>query len=389
MIFRDKLSSEMKNEQPCRIVLLIPSLNIGGAEVQLVNLARGLYEDRGDVTVLTFYDSGSLFDDLNESGVPVISLRKSGRWDLFGFLRRFFKTAHTIRPNLIYGFLVTSNILIALLKPFLPGVKVVWGIRYSEMELHHYDWLSRLSYLVERFLSFIPDLIIVNSGAGLDSARRRGFPPERMRIIQNGIDTERFFISPEEGKGVRGEWGVGKGQRLVGMVGRLDPIKDHRTFLSAASIVSDRFDDVRFVLIGDGPAVYTDSLRALAGELGLGGKIIWAGYHSKMNAVYNALDVFVSASLSEGFSNVICEAMACGVYPAVTNVGDSALILGDCGVIVEPGDPKGLAEGLSSALSDYRKISPDEIRGRIVENFGIDLMVRRTKDLLEGLCGEK
>ncbi|MBN1573902.1 MAG: glycosyltransferase [Deltaproteobacteria bacterium] len=383
----------MKHEPPCRIMLLIPSLNIGGAEVQLVNLAKGLYGSRGGVTVVTFYDSGRLFDDLKESGVPVVSLKKAGRWDIFGFLRRFVKTVRTIRPDLIYGFLGTPNIIIALLKPFFPGVKIVWGIRYSEIELHYYDWLSRLSYLVERGLAFVPDLIIANSNAGLEYAKRRGFPPEKIRVVQNGIDTERFFISPEEGKGVRREWGVGEGQRLVGMVGRLDPIKDHGTFLMAASTVSGKYDDVRFVFVGDGPADYTDSLKGLAEELGLGEKIIWAGYHSKMNAVYNALDIFVSSSLSEGFSNVICEAMACGVYPVVTNVGDSALILGDCGRVVSSNDARGLAEGLSSALSDYDyqtiSVLPGEIRERIVKNFGIDLMVKRTEDLLEGLCREK
>jgi glycosyltransferase involved in cell wall biosynthesis len=379
----------MKHEPTCRIVLLIPSLNIGGAEVQLVNLAVGLHENGGnDITVVTFYDSGRLFDDLKESGVPVVSLKKTGRWDIFGFIGRFIGTVRTIGPDLIYGFLGTPNILVALLRPFLRGAKIAWGIRYSEIELYHYDRLSRLSYLVERVLAFVPDLIIVNSNAGLEYAGRRGFPLGKMRVVENGIDTDSFFVDRKRGRGLRREWGVGEDQRLVGMVGRLDPIKDHGMFLKAASIVAEKLDDVRFVLVGDGPADFTGSLKESAEGLGLGKKVTWAGYRSDMNGVYNALDVFVSASLSEGFSNVICEAMACGVYPVVTNVGDSAHILGGCGLVVEPGDPEKLAEGLLSALVDYRTVSPDKIRGRIVESFGMGLMVKRTRDLLGGLCSK-
>lgn len=379
----------MKHELFCRIILLIPSLDIGGAEIQLVNLARGLYKNRNDVTVATFYDSGKLFDDLKCSGIPTVSLRKSGRWDIFGFLWRYIKTVYKIKPDVIYGFLGTPNILVAFLNPFFPGIKIVWGIRYSEIELHHYDLLSRLSYRVEKWLSSLPDLIIVNSDAGLEYAQKRGFPPDKMRVVLNGIDTDSFFISPKEGKILRREWGINDDQRLIGMVGRFDPIKDHKAFFSAASIAAKKYDDARFVLIGDGPTDYIDSLRVSAEELGLGKKIIWAGYRRDMNAVYNALDIIVSSSLSEGFSNVIGEAMACGVYPVVTNVGDSALILGDHGRVVEANDPKGLAEGLSSALLNDRMIPGNEIRERIVKNFNIDLMVKRTENLLKDLCKEK
>lgn len=378
----------MKKKSSCSIVLLIPSLDIGGAEVQLVNLARGLHENSNDLTVLTFYNSGKLLDDLKSSGVPTLSLEKRGRWDIFGFLRRYAIMLNEIKPDVVYSFLGTPNIIASLMKPFSTGGKIVWGIRYSEIELHHYDLLSRFSYRIERLLSFLPDMIIANSEAGREYAHKRGFPWEKIVVVYNGIDTDRFFISPEGGKRLRSEWKIEEGERLIGTVGRFDPIKDYETFLSAASIVAKKFDNARFIFVGDGPKEYIDSLKALAERLGLKGKIVWAGYRNDMNGVYNALDIIVSSSASEGFSNVICEAMACGVYPVVTNVGDSATIVGGHGRVVNPSDPNGLAEGIISCLLDDRMISPNKIRERIVKNFNIDLMVSRTEKLLKGLCGE-
>jgi len=367
------------------ILLFVPTLRYGGAETQFINLSKGLYKRGHSVTVAMFYSLGWLQNELKREGVSVVSLEKRGRWDVFGFLWRLVKLLCQIRPDAIYGFGV-PNIITAILKPFFDDIKMIWGIRYSEIELHHYDYLSRFTYRIQRWLSPLPDLIIVNSYAGLEYARKCSFPTEKLLVIPNGIDTERFFINPTGHKKVRGEWGIGEDQRLIGIVGRLDPIKDHQTFLKAASIVAEESKDIKFVIIGDGPPDYIKSLKLLSEKLGLGKYLIWAGYRQDMTAVYNSLDIIVSSSLSEGFSNVICEAMSCGVYPVVTDVGDSKIIVYLLGVVVKAGDSEKLANGLQSAMIEIQKVNRNEIRRRIENHFNLEQMVEKTERALLDIC---
>jgi len=114
--------------------------------------------------------------------------------------------------------------------------------------------------------------------------------------------------------------------------------------------------------------------------------IIWAGVREDIEPVYNALDILCSSSYWEGFSNVIGEAMACGVPCVVTDVGDSAMIVGDQGIVVPPGDAKALAEGLKSMILKLDDFNHNDIRDRIIKKYTVEKMVDRTEELMIELC---
>jgi glycosyltransferase involved in cell wall biosynthesis len=142
---------------------------------------------------------------------------------------------------------------------------------------------------------------------------------------------------------------------------------------------------VRFVCIGDGPMDYKKKLYSLCEESGLSDFIIWAGLRSDMAAVYNALDIATStSSYGEGFSNVIAEAMACGVPCVVTDVGDSALIVGDTGLVVPIKDPEALANGWMKMLKRLENnvyLNSKKTREKIVSNYSVELLIRKTSAL--------
>jgi glycosyltransferase involved in cell wall biosynthesis len=365
-----------------RVALLIRSLDYGGTESQLVALAVGLHKIGHSVKVFKFYPKGFLENELVESKVEVISLGKKSRWDIFNFLLRFIRQLRNINPDVLYAFNGVPNILTVIIKPLFPKIKFVWGVRSSELDLSYYDRVSRFLIRIEGLLSKYSDQIIVNSYAGYNHAIKRGFPEKKMLVIQNGIDTKRFYIDNQKRNRLRSDWEIANNQKLIGLVGRFDPLKDHQTFLMAASHLAENFEDVRFVLIGDGPGDYRKKLEELSSDLQLMKKLIWAGASIDMTSVYNALDIIVSSSSSEGFSNVICEAMACGVYPVVTDVGDSRMIVGDIGKVVIPRDPLALAEGLKVALAEIKEINPERTRKRIVDNFGLSVMIEKTERVL-------
>ena len=357
----------------------------GGAQRQLVILARGLRERGHDVAVAVFYPGGPLEDELHSAGVEVRVLDKRGRWDVFGFSLRLVRFLRKRDPDILHGYLGVPNVLSVLLKPLLPRVKMVWGLRASDVDFDHYDWLSRLLSRAERRLSRFADIIIVNSYAGREYAVTRGFPKHKMVVISNGIDTERFYPDPEARRRVRAEWGVSGDEKLIGLVGRLDPMKDHPTFLRAAALLTQD-EDVRYVCVGDGKAGYRQELRTLARDLDLDERLIWTGTRADMPSVYTALDIATSSSAyGEGFPNVVGEAMACGLPCVVTDVGDSARIVGETGVVVPPRNPAALAEGLRTALDRLRGDNSYPARARVTRHFSVQSLILDTERALAGV----
>jgi glycosyltransferase involved in cell wall biosynthesis len=352
----------------------------------LVLLAKGLASRGHAVAVAVFFCGGVYETELASTGVRVIDLGKNGRWDILAFLFRLIRFLRKEHPALLHSYLGVPNILSAVLKPLLPGTRIVWGVRASNVDLAHYDWLSRLAFGLECRLARFADLIIANSASGKRYAVEHGFPENKTVMVHNGIDTEYFRFYSEGRRLLRVEWGVDEHEILVGLVGRLDPMKDHPVFLEAASRISHERQDIRFVCVGGGPADYADALKQHALALGLTHQLLWVGARDDMPAIYSALDIATSSSsFGEGFSNSIAEAMACGVPCVVTDVGDSAHIVGDTGAVVRCRDANTLAEAIQQLafLSANERVSLGESgRLRIVSEFGVDGLIRRAENLL-------
>lgn len=366
-----------QNPPALSILLLIRSLNVGGSERQLVQLAEALKERGHQVTVAVYYSGGVLEEPLRRLGVPLLDLRKRGRWDIFGFLFRLAKQVRKARPDVLYSFLNTSNLLSAAIAPFVPSVRRVWSVRASNMDLNAYDWLARLAYRVECALSRRADLIISNSHSGLEFAVANGFPRDRMIVVANGIDTDRFSPDPAARARVRAGWGITDDQILVGMLARLDPMKDYPTFLRAAALAAAGRPDLRFVCVGEG--ALRAELERLAAELGLEQRLAWVGRWDEPGAALNAFDIFCSTSLfGEGFSNSVAEAMACGLPCVVTDVGDSARIVGAVGRCVPPGDPVAVAEALLETIRDLGSFDREGVRRRVIECFSVEALAENT-----------
>jgi len=362
-----------------RVVLVARSLDVGGAEVQLVSLARGLDREVFDVHVACLYARGALLDDLRAADIPIVPLGKRGRWDLLGFMPRLVSKLRNLRPDVVHAFLGPPNILTAIARPWLSSCRLVWGVRASNMDLTHYDWSWRLSTLLERILAGRADRIVANSSAGRDFAIANGLPSERLSVIPNGIDTTQFVPDVALRASIRMEWGVFDDAFLIGKIARLDPMKDHLTFLRSVALAVEASPDIRFVCVGEGPAAYAESLRREADFLGLGDHVIWAGTRHDMTAVYSALDATtLTSAFGEGFPNAVGEAMACERACVVTDVGDAARIVGDTGIVVSPGDVAELVRGwqlLSKESSKARRSRGMRCRVRIVDNFSLRAMV--------------
>lgn len=352
----------------------------------MVVLAKKLQEKGHQINVIAFYE-GVHKKALLESRIPVHTLNKHGRWDVLGFLWRLIKLVRQQSPDILYGYLATCNLLASFLRLFTPRAKSVWGFRTADLRLEYYDWLARLLCFLELKLAWMATLIIANSQAGMRFAVRRGVPAKKIIAIPNGIDSEQFYPDAGAREKTRADWKIAAEELLIGIVGRIDPIKEHKVFLSAAAKLSQQDPNVRFVCVGESVnEEYQKELHTLTETWGLQQRVIWAGAQYDMLGIYNALDLLTNSSSSEGFSNVIGEAMACGVPCVVTNVGDSALIVGPTGVVVPVNDPEALVAGWLHCLSQSPVELGKQAQQRIRQEFSASVLADRTEAALMAIA---
>lgn len=356
---------------PCRLVFLIRDLGHGGAQRQLVTLATALAQQKDfQVTVLNFYP-GAFENALQTAGVKTLCLRKKHRWDLAGFFVRLIQTMRALKPDIIHGYLHESNLMALLLKPLCGFPRVVWGIRDSQTDADSWGILGKLSFRLNCLLSSKADCIIANSRAGRDYYIRQGYPADRFEVVPNGIDAGTFIPTSSALSG-----------HTFTLIGRLHPMKDHATFLKALAEVPK----ARGRIIGSGDTAYSQAMQELATSLNLSDRVTWEPARNDLATLYPTLDCVVSTSAyGEGFSNVLGEAMACGVPCIASDVGDSAWLLDDS----RWSFPAGEAQKLAEKMSDFVKLSPAERqalrqknRQRILDHFTLQKMVEKTSLLL-------
>lgn len=365
-----------------RVLFLVRSLQLGGAELQLLMLARGLRDRGHTVTIVTFYPGGPVWESATRDGIECRSLGKRSRWDLLRPLLRLRRLAAAFAPDVLYSMLQGANVLAALARPLLGGARLVWGVRASNMVFDFYGSSARLALAAERVTWRAADLIICNSEAGASFYRSHGVAADRLRVIRNGIDTDAFRLDEEAGDTLRWELQVPDGTPVLGIVGRLDPVKDHATLLAACAQLRSRGLEPQIWCVGDGPDEVRQQLKSRAAGFGLQSAVRWLGVRRDLRAVYNALDLLACVSLSEGFPNVVAEAAACGTPCVVTDVGDSAVIVEETRFVVPPAAPERLAEAILSALRTERRQS-SAWRERITRRFSRDAFVRATERALQ------
>ncbi len=222
------------------------------------------------------------------------------------------------------------------------------------------------------------------SQAGRAAHLAQGYPADRSLTIPNGFDLDRFRPDAAAREAIRRELGVDPRATLVGLIGRFHPDKDHRNFIRAAGAIRRQRDDVRFVACGDGVAWSNPQLVAWIDAEGIREACHLLGRRDDMHRVAAALDLNVSSSASEAFSMAIGEAMACEVPSVVTDVGDSAALVGSCGRVVPAGDSRALAAAcldvLSLASVERRQLGT-AARQHIAQHFSIDAIAPRYLDV--------
>jgi glycosyltransferase involved in cell wall biosynthesis len=374
-----------------RVLFLVPQFSTGGAERQMVLLAEAIDKSRFDVTIAAMYPGGSWIATAQQiAGVTLRCLDKRGRYDVFGFLARLVSVVREARPDVVQTHGVSA--LFGLAAALTGRAALILGIRNARLDVSRAGWPANVMFSIGAHVSRVARLAIANSHAGRSYYAAHGYQAGKIRVVPNGFDTEAFAPSPAAGRATRQRWGIADDALLVGIVARVVPVKDHELFLRAAAIVAEATPRVRFAIIGEGSAAVISRLQGLAASLGISERVHWTGRCDDMVAAHSALDLCVSTSLSEGISNSIGEAMACGTPCAVTDAGDSALLLNDASRVSPIGQPEAAAGVWLRVLSlsaDRRRALGAADRQRIVEHFSLPSAARQMETLIAEVAGRR
>ena len=234
----------------------------------------------------------------------------------------------------------------------LAGVSAIaWNIRCSSMEMAHYRRMSTIVLRALVPLSGLPHVVLANSHRGIQVHKELGYTPRRWLYIPNSLDLDEFRPDRRAKTQICSELGLRQDTRLIGLMARFHPMKDHANFIAAATILAADDPSLHFVLAGLWVDSNNSEVRRLVESTGLPHRFHLLGQRHDVSRITAALDLACSSSaFGEGSSNAIAEAMACGVPCVVTDVGDSAFIVQNTGKVVPPKDTPAFAQACRELL---------------------------------------
>lgn len=387
------VTDEGAPQSTIRVIRLFSRLNIGGPSLHVILLTAGL-NGRGYQTRLFVGEEGSgegnLIDEARERGVSVERVTTLGReirpladlWSVYAL----YRVMSDYRPHVVHTHTSKAG-FVGRVAARLAGVPVIVHTYHGHVLRGYFGHLStRIFLAVERHLGKATRaLVAVSEAVRADLVAFNVAPAHKIRVIPLGLDLSRLSGALPRGV-LRGELGLPDGALVVGIVGRLAPIKDVGTFLRAAALVSKRLPSARFVIAGDGPD--RGALQADCARLGLAGVVHFLGWRRDLPALYGDLDVVVNCSLNEGTPVALIEALAAGRAVVATRVGGTPdLLRGErFGRLVEPRHPEALAEAIGSALENRVESLCRASRGReeVLTRYAIERLV----DDVDGLYRE-
>ncbi|MFZ1058678.1 MAG: glycosyltransferase family 4 protein [Candidatus Rokuibacteriota bacterium] len=340
---------------------MIGRLNIGGPAIHVITLTAGLDPTRFESILVTGTENpgeGSFLDLAVGRGIqPVIIPELINEATLkprdLKALVALYRLIRTERPQIVDTHTAKAGFL-GRLAAHLAGVPVVIHTYHGHVLHGYYGPLkTRLLRCMERVLARMTDRIIaVSEQVKRDLVAYGVANPEKITVMPLGFELKPLLESARYRGGLRRELGLSNGAPLVGIVGRVFPIKNHRLFLDAAARVAAEEKAARFVIVGDG--VLRQKMEEHASALGIADRVIFTGWRRDLPRIYADLDVLVVSSDNEGTPVSAIEAMASGCPVVATRVGGLPDLIeeGETGYLVPPGDALALAGAIQRLLRD-------------------------------------
>jgi len=357
----------------------------------LLKLVPGLRELGFDPCVVSLRDVGPVGQQLRSRDVPVLAVDLPSVRSPVA-MTRVVRRLRAWRPQRVHGWMYHGNVAAwASLHWLTSRPRLVFGVRQSLFSLEHERANTRMAIRWGARVSHCADAIVYNSSTARRQHEEIGYAAKRAIVLPNGFDTEKLVPDEKARISVRRELGLDENVPLVGLIARWHPMKDHATFLRAAARVAAEIPSVRFLIAGTDVTANNPRLRALVNETGTAALVALLGPRDDIPRLNAALDVAcLSSAYGDAFPNVLGEAMSCAVPCVSTDVGDTADILGDTGMIVTRGDDVEFAAAVLRLLREDGEAHRNRgvaARSRVIERYSIKSVTARYADLFWSLVG--
>jgi len=369
-----------------RIVHIISGLGTGGAESMLHRLVKQM---RGHTHVIISLTSiGTVGKRLLSDGFSVYVLDLRG---IFGFMSlfRLWYLLRKIKPDVIQTWMYHADLIGSIIGR-LSGVKnIVWNIRNTMIPQGKYSLTGLVILFCSRISYFVPRKIICCAQSALLLHVELGYSKNKLIVIPNGYNISDFNESEAKRCNSRLFFDIPNNKIVIGMVGRFDPLKGYDIFLKAAGILTkDHPGTFLFLAAGQDINDNNEQLNQMILEFAPHANFKLLGERDDVPNVMQSIDVFCLASRSEGFPNVVAEAMLMQVPCVVTDVGDAKEIVGVSGVVVPPENPLDLAVAISSVVSLDKGVRVElgrSARRRIKDKYSIESIASQYENLYHSL----
>lgn len=369
-----------------KVLHIINGLSTGGAELALFRLVANADQSVFDMQVVSLTGGGPVADRIRDAGIRVHTLDMHPKLPDPVAVFRLIRLLRKERPHLVQTWLQQSDLVGGIAAAIAGTGPVLWNIRHSTM---HPVFIKRRTRAVTRLCAwlspYLPTRIVCCSESSRQEQLKLGYVSRKMVVIPNGVNTETYRPDDRARNELRDALNLPSGALLFGAAGRFHPQKDYPNLLRAAAAIAEAHSNIYFAFCGDDITMQNPQLAQWVRKTGFSERFHFLGRRDDMPRFMSALDVFVSAAcFGEGFPNVVSEAMACGVPCVVTDIGDSARIVGETGRVVKAGEPMEIAgaclEFANGGLDLISRLG-DEARRRIQRKFSLPLMVTRYQDL--------
>lgn len=371
-----------------RVIYIITGLGTGGAEAMLLKLLERLDREHYTPMVISLTTTGEIGERIAALEIPAYILRMEPNTPNLTKFICLIRLLYQLRPDVVHTWMYHADLLGGLAAKWVGCSKIIWGVRNTD--LLPGNGVSKSTALIMRLSALLSNIVPYTIICVAESAKRThaemGYAQNKMRVISNGFDVETYKADAHARHRIRQMLNLPSNALVIGSIGRFNEYKDHRNFILAAGDVASADETVYFLMVGRDVDCDNALIRKWIHETGYSDRFILLGERSDVMDILKAMDVFCLHSISEGFPNVLGEAMSTSLPCVVTDVGDAARLLGNTGLVVPPRNPSALAEELLKLV----KTTPEQrinlgclARKRIVEHWSIDQVTQQYEQLYQ------
>jgi glycosyltransferase involved in cell wall biosynthesis len=346
---------------------------------------------QGTTLVISLKNLGKIGEGLRSHGFEVIALNMRSFLAFPVGIIHLYRIIREFQPDILQTWLYHSDLIGGVVAKIARVKRIIWGIRTTEL-----DSGSKVTAWIRKLLAWLSYVIPTKIVCVAEASRKKhialGYDASKMVVIGNGFEVSQMHSTPELRAELRSSIGLHDGDIVIGTLGRLSQVKGQDVFVRSAGLIAGVYPNVRFLMIGRGLEAVNETLMQWINATGFADRFVLMGERRDVAVVLSAMDIFCLPSRSEGFPNVLGEAMMMGLPCVSTDVGDAGVLLGDTGFLVQKDDPEALMIGLKQMLDmsqDERMALGERAKLRVQSEFTLEQTRKKFEAVYAELLASK